>query len=248
MDHTWFGVNNHTMVELPPKVMQFGGTLSCILWLLQHANPDEGPVYMAKFNISNGFYRLFLDPDDAPKLAVLMPKYNGEPQLVAVPLSLTMGWVSSLPTFCTASETAANITNTSLFCCTVPPHRLKDAASAHDCWGPPQHPDVGLQPPFSPPTNTPISVLALPLPQPEDHALQMAPPILELAELALSLLQPKDHVLLMKHRGPIAHVDVFVDDFIGITQGSQCHCKNVHHCIMHTVDDVFSQLDLTMAQ
>ena len=34
MDHTWFGVNDHTVVELPPEVMQFGGTLSCILWLL----------------------------------------------------------------------------------------------------------------------------------------------------------------------------------------------------------------------
>jgi hypothetical protein len=25
MDHTWFGVNEHTVMELPPKVMQFGG-------------------------------------------------------------------------------------------------------------------------------------------------------------------------------------------------------------------------------
>ena len=96
---------------------------------------------MAKFDISDGFYRLFLDPDDAPKLAVLMPKYTGEPQLVAVPLSLTMGWVSSPPTFCAASETAADIANASLFRCTVPPHCLEDVASVHDCWGPPPHPD-----------------------------------------------------------------------------------------------------------
>ena len=87
---------------------------------------------MAKFDISNGFYHLFLDPDDAPKLAMLMPRYEGEPQLVTVPLSLTMGWVSSLPTFCAASETAADITNASLFCCTVPPHHLEHAASTHD--------------------------------------------------------------------------------------------------------------------
>ena len=126
------------MVQLPPEVMQFGGALSCILWLLRHAEPDEGPVYMAKFDISDGFYHLFLDPNDAPKLAVLMPKYDGEPQLVAMPLSLTMGWVSSLPTFCAASETVTDIANTSLFCCTVPPHRLEAAASAHDCWGSPQ--------------------------------------------------------------------------------------------------------------
>ena len=215
------------MVELPPEVMQFGGALSRILWLLQHADPAEGPVYMAKFDISDGFYRLFLDPDDAPKLAVLMPKYDGEPQLVAVPLSLTMGWVPSLPTFCTASETAADIANASLLRRTLLPHCPEDAASTHDCWGPPQHPDIGPQPPFSPPTTEPISVLVSPLPQPEDHALQTAPHVSELAELAPPLLQPEDRVPLMKHRGSIAHVDVFVDDFIGIAQGSQCRCKNV---------------------
>ena len=207
--------------------MQFGGTLSCILWLLQHINPNEGPVYMAKFDISNGFYHLFLDPDDAPKLAVLMPKYDGELQLVAVPLSLTMGWVSSLPTFCAAFKTATDITNASLFHCTVLLHHLEDAASAHDCWGSPQHPNVGLQPPFSLMTAETISALVLPLPQPEDCTPQTAPTVPELTELSLPLTQPKDHIPLTKHRGPITHVDVLVNDFIGIVQGSQHWCQNV---------------------
>ena len=224
MDHTWFGINDHTVVELPPEVIQFSGALSRILWLLQHADPDEGSVYMAKFDISDGFYHLFLDPDDALKLAVLMPKYDGELQLVAVPLSLIMRWVSSPPTFCAASETATDITNASLFYCTVPPHRLEDAASAQDCWGLPQHPNVGLQPPFHPTTTKTISALALPLPQPEDHTLQTASTVSELAELAMSLPQPENHGPLMKHQGPITHVDVFVNDFIGTTQGSQHQC------------------------
>ena len=34
IDHTWFRVNDHTVVELPSEVMQFGGALSHILWLL----------------------------------------------------------------------------------------------------------------------------------------------------------------------------------------------------------------------
>ena len=115
MDHTWFGMNNYTVTKLPPKVMQFSGALSCILWLLCHTSPNEGLVYMAKFDISNGFYHLFLEPDDALKLAILMPKYDGKPQLVAVPLSLMMYWVSSPPTFCAVSETATDIANASLF-------------------------------------------------------------------------------------------------------------------------------------
>ena len=196
---------------------------SCILWLLRHADPDEGSVYLAKFDISDGFYHFFLELDDAPKLAVLMPKYDREPQLVAVPISLTMGWVSSPPTFCAASETAADIANASLFRHTMPPHRLEDAASAHDCWGLPQL-NAGLQLPSSLMTTKIISELALLLPQPEDHAL------------------------LTKHWGPVAHVDVFIDDFIRVVQGSWCHCCNVRHCIMRVVDSIFSQPDEMTAQ
>ena len=92
-----------------------------------------------------------------------------------------------------------------------------------------------------------ISVSVLP-PQPEDCTLQAAPAFSELTDLTPSLPQPEDCALLTKHRGPIAHVDVFVDDFIGIVQGSQRQCKNVRRCIMHTVDNVFSQPDLATAQ
>jgi hypothetical protein len=76
------------MTELPPEVMQFSSALPHILWLLRHADPDLGQVYLAKFDIANGFYRLFLDPDDATKLAVLMPRYDNEPQLVVIPSHL----------------------------------------------------------------------------------------------------------------------------------------------------------------
>ena len=73
VDHTWFGVNDHTVVELPSEVMQFEGALSHILWFLHHADPSHGPVYMAKYNLSDGFYRMHLDPADCLKLSVLLP-------------------------------------------------------------------------------------------------------------------------------------------------------------------------------
>ena len=115
-----------------------GGALSWILWLLHHADPSHGLVYMAKYDLPDGFYRMFLDPADSLKLSVLMPWYAGEPQLIAIPLSTTMGWVSSPLTFCAASETIADLANASLYKCTVPSHHLEDAASIHDCWEPPQ--------------------------------------------------------------------------------------------------------------
>ena len=58
-DHTWFGVNDHTILDLPREVMQFGGALPWILWLLCHANLTAGPVYLSKYNITNGFYCMF---------------------------------------------------------------------------------------------------------------------------------------------------------------------------------------------
>ena len=147
IDHIWFGVNNHTVVELPLEVMQFGGALSQILWLLQHANPSQGLVYMAKYNISDGFYHMFLHPEDMLKLSVLMPCYEGEPQLIAVLLSTTMGWVSSPPTFCTASETVADLAKALLYKNTVLLHHLEDAASVHNCWKLPQLNNNNKEPP-----------------------------------------------------------------------------------------------------
>ena len=91
VDHTWFGVNDHTVPDLPREVMQFGGTLSQILWLLRHADPSAGPFYLSKYDITDGFYRVFLKADDALQLAVMMPSYDNEPPLLAIPLSLTMG-------------------------------------------------------------------------------------------------------------------------------------------------------------
>ena len=97
-------------------------------------------------------------------------------------------------------------------------------------------------------TTETISALALPLPQPEDHTPQTATTASELTELALPLPQPKEHVLLTRHKGPIAHIDVYVDDFIGIAQGSWCWCRKVWQCIMHAVDDIFSQPDAMTAK
>ena len=48
---------------------------------------------------------------------------------------------------------------------------------------------------------------------------------------------------LLIHERPVAHVDMYVDDFIGLAQPSQELCCNTTRCIMHTVDQVFAQPD-----
>ena len=85
-------------------------------------------------DMTDGFYHMFLKANDALWLAIAMPHYDNETQLIAVPLSLTMGWTNSPPTFCAASETAADLANDCLTQAPLPPHHMEPMASSHDTW------------------------------------------------------------------------------------------------------------------
>ena len=212
---------------------------------------------MTKYDLLDGFYWMFLDPADSLKLSVLMPRYEAEPQLVTILLSTMMGWVSSPPTFCTASKTMVDLANVSLYKCMVPSHRLEDAASLHDSWEPSQPIHLGKEP-SSPNTGGLLATLS-PLADDrspalggeascsDNHGPLTAPsPLADdrtLAQLR-PLLQPGDRAPLQILLGPVVHVDVFVDNFIGLAQGSWCQCCNIRHCIMHAVDQVFAQRDV----
>ena len=114
-DHSWNwgwpSINETTIAHAPPEAMQFGGALPRILYDVRHANPRFGPPRLAKYDLENGFYKLFLRARDCLRLALLLPPYEDEEPLVAIPMSCTMGWVQSPPTFCTMSETACDAAN-----------------------------------------------------------------------------------------------------------------------------------------
>jgi len=128
VDLTFNGVNADTVKTAPPMAMQFGNALHRILSQIRHANPRYGPVHLIKIDISDGFYRIGLRPESAPSLAVVLPVSAGEEPMVAIPLSLPMGWVESPPYFCAATETAADLANQRLERPTAPPHRLETYA------------------------------------------------------------------------------------------------------------------------
>lgn len=132
VDHTWYGVNQNTLEYTTKEAMQFGGALYRILSKIHHADPKYGPVYIAKYDIKDGFYRMMIRPEHTPALTVILPKYEGEEQMVAVPLVLTMGWINSPPTFCAMSETACDIANSRLYRRHAPVHRLEHLAETHD--------------------------------------------------------------------------------------------------------------------
>jgi hypothetical protein len=113
VDYTFSGVNDETARLAPPEAMQFGRTLHRLIQRIVHAAPAYGPVYLGKIDISDGFYRIGLQPRDIPRLGVILPTTSGEP-LVALPLALPMGWVESPPYFTAVTETACDLANARL--------------------------------------------------------------------------------------------------------------------------------------
>ena len=235
VDHTWFGVNDVTLPHTPKEAMQFGGTLPRILYKVRHSNPAFGPIYLAKYDISDGFYRMHLAPRDAPALATILPRYENEPQLVAIPLSTTMGWVNSPPEFCGASETAADVANSRLYRQHAVPHRLEDIAGEQDeDWD--RRPDItatmrdaqpcAAETPTGPHSEAPKGLTTAPTGptfHPSVDPISTAPTSSHKAEA-----------------DPLSHIDVFVDDFLALVQGSRRRRKVVRRLLLHTIDEVFA--------
>ena len=130
VDYSYSGVNAETLKLAPPEAMQFGKALQRVLQTLVRANPRYGPVKLGKIDISDGFYRIGLQPSHVPRLGVILP-HQGTQSYVALPLALPMGWVESPPYFTAATETACDLTNHMLrqHSGMPPPHRLEALAS-----------------------------------------------------------------------------------------------------------------------
>jgi len=114
MDYTITTVNQHSIPLAYPHAMQIGRTLPRLLQRLVYANPLYGPPRMAKFDLSDGYYRVRLSPGAALDLAVILPGDTEASNLIGIPLPLPMGWAYSPPFFCSFTETAADLANAQL--------------------------------------------------------------------------------------------------------------------------------------
>jgi len=129
IDYTYSGVNQETVRLAPPEAMQFGDALHRILYLIFHADPRWGPVYLDKIDITDGFYQKWLELIGVLKLGAIMPPGPDGSLSVAFPLGLPMGWTESPPAFCAGTETIADMANASYRAnASPPPHRNDDIA------------------------------------------------------------------------------------------------------------------------
>lgn len=102
-------VNEGTTLEAPAAAIdQMGHALSRIIHAFAEAGEDD-KVFMAKFDIKDGFWRLDCKEGEEWNFAYVLPQPEGEPIRLVVPTSLQMGWVESPPYFCAASETARDV-------------------------------------------------------------------------------------------------------------------------------------------
>ena len=130
MDYTFSNVNQETVRLAPPESMQFGMALQWSVTSLVHSDPKYGPPYLAKIDIADGFYRVWIRAADVPTLGVVLPHSNDAGSiLVAFPLALPMGLVESPPFFSTLTETACDLTNRPMSSYEqLPEHRLEAAS------------------------------------------------------------------------------------------------------------------------
>jgi len=113
MDYSFYNTNAACLPYAPLQAMQFGTALPRLLERLVYCNRTHGPPVLAKIDLADGYYRVPLSPAAALALAVLIPTdlpHDPTP-LVALPLTLPMGWAQSPPYFCAFTETVTDLTN-----------------------------------------------------------------------------------------------------------------------------------------
>ena len=212
-DYSFSGINEDTLDTAPSDAMQFGHAFDRLIREIILANPEFGPVHLAKGDMSDGFYRVGLKPGDAPKLCLAFPHRPGASDyLVAVPLVLPMGWTNSPPFFSAVTETIADVTNDNLADMSYDPlpHRLDAMAAEFDkieSWE---------------------SAMPRLLPRESHDAIAVAP-------------QPVRDPCLPFPETPLQYTDIYVDDFIPAAQ--QPFLQRTRLALLHAIDQVIRPLD-----
>jgi hypothetical protein len=118
---------NESTTKLAPRgaIDQMGHSLSRIIHAFASTSDDER-VFMAKWDIKDGFWRLDCAEGDEWNFAYVLPDPADQRTKLVVPNSLQMGWIESPPYFCAASETGRDVaegyTETPVGC--LPQHKF----------------------------------------------------------------------------------------------------------------------------
>ena len=108
-DGTIAPVNETTTKTAPRGSMdQMGQTLQRLIYAYATADEDT-PVFAAKEDIKDGFWRLVAKEGEEWNFAYVLPQEEGQPKKIVVPTSLQMGWIESPGFFNVPSETGRDV-------------------------------------------------------------------------------------------------------------------------------------------
>ena len=98
-NYSYFKTNTETLPVACLSAIQYGRALDRLICEIVYADPALGYVYLLKADASDGFYRIGLRPEDAPKLGLIFPIGKEEEPMVAILLTLPMRWKNPPPLF-----------------------------------------------------------------------------------------------------------------------------------------------------
>ncbi len=105
-------LNDSTTKTAPSgAIKQLGHSLQRVIHAFTEAD-ERDKIFMAKWDIKDGFWRLDEKTGDEWNFAYVLPQPPGEPVNIVVPSLSQMGWVKSPPYFCATTETSRNIATT----------------------------------------------------------------------------------------------------------------------------------------
>jgi hypothetical protein len=102
-------VNKSTKKTAPRGAIdQLGHSLPWIIHALSEVD-DNVKVFMKKWDIKDGFWRLNCEEGEDFNFAYALPQEEGMPIKLVIPTALQMGWIESPPYFGTAYETGRDV-------------------------------------------------------------------------------------------------------------------------------------------
>jgi hypothetical protein len=102
-------VNETTVATAPSLPVRLIGKILSELMEFMATAPDDADVLFSKIDLSDGFWRMIVQPDDVYNFCYVLPQPPGKPMRIVIPSALQMGWQESPGYFCAATETGRDV-------------------------------------------------------------------------------------------------------------------------------------------
>ena len=127
---TTTSVNDLTNEDAAPmtSMHELGRTLGRVIYAVGTRPTNQGPLLFCKLDIKDGFWRMCVPSADEEQFCYVLPPDPDNPDaevMIVVPAALQMGWKSSPPLFCAATETGRDIAEWLRQHVKLPPHPLE---------------------------------------------------------------------------------------------------------------------------